>query len=136
MNNWYFVTTKDLGENPIIRPVPYGEYMDPAIVLAPTIPQCLFGIGELKYTRVDEEYIKRDAPFRAYQLNDPRKLSPIPQIRMYDYYFTEEHRIFVPAQFKFVEIVEEKLVNRVDDILNDYYTVKDRWESVRMYYGE
>ncbi len=121
----YFLTTKNLGNNPVIKPKFADDGYKPSICVAPTIEQCLFGIAELYHTRRyykgnDTRYYKRVKPFRIY-FTDARG---VPARKIFDFKITKEHHLYKPTQFHFVGLVDENLVKVVYKKIRAYYKEK------------
>lgn len=125
----YFLTTKNLGLNPIIKPITTNceVGVKPAICVAPTIFQCLIAIAQLDYIRfynpaygVDPiGYRKRVKPFRIYYTKNKGR-----KVNIYDAPYTGERRIYKPTKFTFQGFVDETIVQQAKilcDKIQEYF---------------
>lgn len=119
----YFVTTKNLGKKPLIKPIATNceNGRKPAICVAPTVFQCLIGIAQLDYTRFYYPYNgemlcgyrKRKKPFRIYRTDKKGY-----KVNIYDSAYTGERRLYRPTLFTFEGFVEEEIVGQAEKLCN------------------
>lgn len=136
----FFLTTKNLGRNPLVIPQKCLEAhngdlsLKPCICVAPSVWQCLLGICELDSIRVFDKngrfsWRKRKRPFRIYKTHK-RGYST----RIFDKSITGERRIYKPTEFVFVGFVPEYLVREAKPVIRQMLKHYDiLWNSK---YGE